>query len=287
MTWYGAFAANALVAVMGLEYVRDVALLRHAYVRPEWQRAGVGSRLREHLESQVRGVGWIIVGTYEANGKARRALETVLPGLYQLAIGGTAVGTGLNTHPEFSERACAEIARMAGLPFVPAPNKFAALAGHEALVFAHGALKFAPVDDSRDQVASGGALLAAERTEQDAPVSNPQTSPRLASLQGSDVELLLIIAPHRFQRLPKTRQIQRAAHPTKIANGARCEVDPSHEIYSSSSNSLKTSAAGRVLPRRRAWLAWFIARTNVGALARTKSSNASGSTGTTAATGFP
>ncbi len=75
MTWYGAFAADALVAVMGLEYVRDVALLRHAYVRPAWQRAGVGSRLREHLEAEVRGVPRIIVGTYRANKKAQGALE--------------------------------------------------------------------------------------------------------------------------------------------------------------------------------------------------------------------
>ncbi len=75
MTWFGAFAANVLVAVMGLEYVRDVVLLRHAYVRPAWQRAGIGGHLREHLESEVRGVARIIVGTYESNGKARRALE--------------------------------------------------------------------------------------------------------------------------------------------------------------------------------------------------------------------
>src|SRR5258706_271249 len=73
--------------------------------------------------------------------QSRQALEAVLPGLYRLAIGGTAVGTGLNTHAEFGARAAAEIARMSGLPFEPAPNKFAALAGHEALVFAHGALK--------------------------------------------------------------------------------------------------------------------------------------------------
>src|SRR4029078_10618511 len=67
---------------------------------------------------------------------ARKALDAVLPGLYQLAIGRTAVGTGLNTHAQFSERVAAEVARMSGLPFSPAPNKFAALAGHEALVFA-------------------------------------------------------------------------------------------------------------------------------------------------------
>ena len=68
-------------------------------------------------------------------------LDAVLPGLLELAAGGTAVGTGLNTHPEFGERVAAEIARLTGQPFVTAPNKFAALAAHDALVFAHGALK--------------------------------------------------------------------------------------------------------------------------------------------------
>ena len=68
-------------------------------------------------------------------------LRVVLPGLYELAAGGTAVGTGLNTHPEFGERVAAEIAALTGKPFVTAPNKFAALAAHDALVFAHGAIK--------------------------------------------------------------------------------------------------------------------------------------------------
>jgi fumarate hydratase, class II len=68
-------------------------------------------------------------------------LDMVLPGLYELAAGGTAVGTGLNTHPEFGERVAAAIAALTGKPFVTAPNKFAALAAHDALVFAHGAIK--------------------------------------------------------------------------------------------------------------------------------------------------
>jgi fumarate hydratase class II len=72
---------------------------------------------------------------------ARRSIESALPLLHELAIGGTAVGTGLNTHPDFAERVAQEIAAATGLPFVPAPNRFAALAGHEPLVFAHGALK--------------------------------------------------------------------------------------------------------------------------------------------------
>jgi fumarate hydratase class II len=68
-------------------------------------------------------------------------LEAMLPGLYELAIGGTAVGTGLNTHPEFADRVAARIAELTGLPFVSAPNKFAALAAHDALVWASGTLR--------------------------------------------------------------------------------------------------------------------------------------------------
>jgi fumarate hydratase class II len=73
--------------------------------------------------------------------QAQSALRAALPPLYELAIGGTAVGTGLNTHPEFAARVCSRIATETKMAFVPAPNKFAALAGHEPLVFAHGALK--------------------------------------------------------------------------------------------------------------------------------------------------
>jgi fumarate hydratase, class II len=68
-------------------------------------------------------------------------LRAVLPGLYDLAIGGTAVGTGLNSHPEFAERAARRIAELTGLPFKSHPNKFAALSAHDEMVFASGALK--------------------------------------------------------------------------------------------------------------------------------------------------
>ncbi|MFO7533891.1 MAG: class II fumarate hydratase [Candidatus Limnocylindrales bacterium] len=67
-------------------------------------------------------------------------LEVTLPGLYELAIGGTAVGTGLNAPAGFGEAVAARIAELSGLPFVSAPNKFAALAAHDALVFSSGAL---------------------------------------------------------------------------------------------------------------------------------------------------
>jgi fumarate hydratase class II len=68
-------------------------------------------------------------------------LEAALPGLYELAIGGTAVGTGLNAPAGFGEKVAAEIAELTRLPFTSAPNKFAALASHDAVVFAHGAIR--------------------------------------------------------------------------------------------------------------------------------------------------
>ena len=68
-------------------------------------------------------------------------LNLVLPGLFDLAIGGTAVGTGLNAHPEFAERAAAKISELTGLPFKSHPDKFAALSAHDEVVFASGGLK--------------------------------------------------------------------------------------------------------------------------------------------------
>jgi fumarate hydratase class II len=70
-----------------------------------------------------------------------RAIRLTLAGLRELAVGGTAVGTGLNTSPEFGEQVAREISARTGIAFAAAPNKFAALAGHEALLFSHGALK--------------------------------------------------------------------------------------------------------------------------------------------------
>src|SRR5436853_3281950 len=68
-------------------------------------------------------------------------MNASLPGLYDLAIGGTAVGTGLNAPPEFGERAAKKIAELTGLPFRSHPNKFAALSAHDELVFAQGGLE--------------------------------------------------------------------------------------------------------------------------------------------------
>jgi fumarate hydratase class II len=71
---------------------------------------------------------------------AMARIEATLPGLYALAQGGTAVGTGLNAHPKFADAFAAKVAQLTNLPFTSAANKFEALASHDALVFAHGAL---------------------------------------------------------------------------------------------------------------------------------------------------
>ena len=80
--------------------------------------------------------GWVSLLTRDVD-----RIGEALWGLYDLAIGGTAVGTGLNAHPEFAERAAKKIAELTGLPFESHPNKFAALSAHDELVFASGALK--------------------------------------------------------------------------------------------------------------------------------------------------
>ncbi len=72
---------------------------------------------------------------------ARKYIESTIGGIYELAIGGTAVGTGLNSHPQFGETVAAHVSQMTGHPFVSAPNKFAALASHDAVVMASGAVR--------------------------------------------------------------------------------------------------------------------------------------------------
>lgn len=97
---------------------------------------------RTHLQDATPlSLGQAISGWSAQLKDAWRAIEWSLGPVHELALGGTAVGTGLNTHPEYAERAAAEIARRTGHPFVTAPNKFAALAAHDALVGLSGSLR--------------------------------------------------------------------------------------------------------------------------------------------------
>lgn len=97
---------------------------------------------RTHLMDAVPlTLGQEFSGYAEQLQRGRQRIAHRLPRLYELAIGGTAVGTGLNTHPEFAERAALKIAELTGLPFISAPNKFEALAAHDTIVETSGALK--------------------------------------------------------------------------------------------------------------------------------------------------
>ena len=97
---------------------------------------------RTHLQDAVPvTLGQEFSGYVAQLETVKRGIETTMPFLLDLAVGGTAVGTGINTHPEFGATVAAELKKLTGIPFASAPNKFAALAGHEALVLVHGALK--------------------------------------------------------------------------------------------------------------------------------------------------
>jgi fumarate hydratase class II len=120
----------------------SVAALLDALHRKELAYADVTKIGRTHLMDAVPlTLGQEFSGYVAQLTADLERIELTLPGLYELAAGGTAVGTGLNTHPEFGTRVADAIAAMTGLPFVTAPNKFAALAAHDALVFSHGALR--------------------------------------------------------------------------------------------------------------------------------------------------
>src|SRR5687767_5767569 len=113
---------------------------------------------------------------------ALAALRAALPPLYELAIGGTAVGTGLNTHPEFAGRVCRYVAQATGIAFVEAANKFAGLGGHEALVFAHGALKTLAVAASK--IANDIRLLSSGPRSGFAELRIPENEPGSSIMPG-------------------------------------------------------------------------------------------------------
>ena len=97
---------------------------------------------RTHLMDAVPlTLGQEFSGYLEQVRRGRDRVERIMPGLYELALGGTAVGTGLNAPPGFAERVAGWISRLTGEPFVSAPNKFEALAAHDAIVETSGALK--------------------------------------------------------------------------------------------------------------------------------------------------
>ena len=122
--------------------VPSVRALRDALAAKSTAYMGITKIGRTHLMDAVPlTLGQELSGYVAQLDADLLRLEQSLGGLFELAAGGTAVGTGLNTHPEFGVRVAAAIAELTGLPFVTAPNKFAALAAHDALVWASGSLR--------------------------------------------------------------------------------------------------------------------------------------------------
>src|SRR6478609_2971398 len=136
--------AMHIAAVEALEgyFFHRVELLRDTLDGKAKQFMDVVKIGRTHLmDATPLTLGQEISGWVAQLALALKAIRATLPQLYELALGGTAVGTGLNAHPKYGETVAAEIAKLTGQPFVTAPNKFAVMAGHDAFVGSSGALK--------------------------------------------------------------------------------------------------------------------------------------------------
>jgi fumarate hydratase, class II len=160
-----------------------VGQLRDALEAKSRAFAGVVKIGRTHLQDATPlTLGQEFSGYVSQLEQSMDALRAALPGLHQLALGGTAVGTGLNTHAEFSPRVCKLLAAQTGLPFAPAKNKFAALGGHEALLFAHGALK--TLAAALSKIANDVRLLASGPRSGLAELRIPENEPGSSIMPG-------------------------------------------------------------------------------------------------------
>ncbi len=132
----------AAVTVLREHLIPELNVLQQTLADKATQFADIVKIGRTHLQDATPLTlgqeisGWVAMLSHNV-----RHIENSIPHLCELALGGTAVGTGLNTHPEYAVRVAAELATLTGHPFVSAPNKFEALATCDALVHAHGALK--------------------------------------------------------------------------------------------------------------------------------------------------
>ncbi len=124
----------------------SLARLRDSLAAKQAEFTSIVKIGRTHLQDAVPlTLGQEFSGYVAQVDAAIERVNSILPGLRELAIGGTAVGTGLNAHPEFDSRVCGHLTSQTGTEFIPAPNKFASLAAHDALVMASGAIKTAAV----------------------------------------------------------------------------------------------------------------------------------------------
>jgi fumarate hydratase class II len=173
----------ATVEAFRKDVVPAVSRLREALAAKAEAFRDVVKIGRTHLmDATPLTLGQELSGGASQLGHGVARLEQALPGLLELALGGTAVGTGLNAHPELASRAAAKLAGMTGHPFVTAPNKFEALASRDALVFAHGALR--TVAASLFKIANDVRLLASGPRGGLGEISIPENEPGSSIMPG-------------------------------------------------------------------------------------------------------
>ncbi len=174
-----------------LEHLRDVLAAKAA------EFVDIVKIGRTHMMDAVPlTLGQEFSGYTEQMNKNLARVREALPDLYELALGGTAVGTGLNSHPEFAKRACADLADITGLPFVPATNYFEALAAHDAIVAASGALKTtaASVNKIANDIRLLGSGPRSGIGEIILPANEPGSSIMPGKVNPTQVEALTMVA---------------------------------------------------------------------------------------------
>jgi len=171
--------------------------LREALKEKERAFSGIVKIGRTHLMDAVPlTLGQEFSGYAAQLEQSIQYIESALPSLYELAIGGTAVGTGLNTHPEFGKRVAKKIAEATKLPFVSAGNKFAALAAHDPIVFASGCLKTAACALSKiaRDISWMGSGPRAGLAELNLPQNEPGSSIMPGKVNPTQCEALAMVA---------------------------------------------------------------------------------------------
>jgi fumarate hydratase class II len=177
--------AMSVAAVQALvqEVIPRVSALRDALREKAEAFQGVVKLGRTHLQDATPlTLGQEFSGYVAQLGHGLEHVRASLPHLCELALGGTAVGTGLNAHPEYAVRVAARLAELTGLPFVTAPNKFEALAANDAVVHAHGALKTLAV--SLNKIANDVRWLASGPRSGIGEITIPENEPGSSIMPG-------------------------------------------------------------------------------------------------------
>lgn len=192
-------SAVAIVDQIHAELLPALAHLKAALAQKETEFADIVKSGRTHLmDATPLTLGQEFSGYVAQLGYCERAIKSSLELMYELAIGGTAVGTGINSKPGYAEKVCETLAKVTGYPFVSAPNKFALLAGKEAIVEAHGALKtlataLNKIGNDIRWMASGPRCGFGELT---LPSNEPGSSIMPGKVNPTQIEALTMVCAH-------------------------------------------------------------------------------------------